>query len=120
MDKLFALLAFLASLAGCEGARDTLVHRVVDDGTDLLFSRAAVQDGVARLECVRSASGTCHYLLLPRVCATAPACRHDARRFVVAQGESRQVTGLTAFRLCVSGDGRDAPAAQCATTTAVR
>ncbi|AXK72792.1 hypothetical protein DWG18_11220 [Lysobacter sp. TY2-98] len=57
MDKLFALFAFLASLIGCDGGRDTVVHRIVGTGADVLFSRATVQDGVARFDCVRSASG---------------------------------------------------------------
>lgn len=120
MDKLFALLAFLASLVGCDGARDTIVHRVVSDGTDLLFSRASVQDGVTRLDCVRSASGRCHYLVLPRDCTSISACDGDARRFVVPQGDTRQVTGLTAFRLCVESDDRVAPPTQCAVTSAVQ
>ena len=119
MDKLFALLTFLASLLGCDGARDTIVHRVVSDGSDLLFSRASVQDGVARLDCVRSDSGRCHYLVLPRDCTSMAACGNDARHFVVAQGESRQVAGLTSFRLCVGSDDRAAPPTQCAVTSAM-
>lgn len=101
MDKLFALFAFLAALAGCDGGRDTLVHRIAGAGQDVLFSRASVQDGVARFECVRSASGTCHYTVLPPGCAPAAPCATGARRYDVVAGQARQVAGLHAFRLCV-------------------
>lgn len=100
MDKLFALFAFLASLAGCNGGRDAVVHRIASAGTDVLLSRASVQDGVARFECVRSASGTCHYLVLPRGCSGG-ACATEGRRYDVGVGSARQVTGLHAFRVCV-------------------
>ncbi|MGY4515075.1 hypothetical protein [Lysobacter sp. HA18] len=103
MDKLFALLAFVASLLGWNGGRDTVVHRIVGSGADALFSRASVQDGVARFDCVRSASGACHYLVLPSGCAAEQDCTTRVRRYDVAAGESRQVTGLHSFRLCVSG-----------------
>lgn len=108
MDKLFALFAFLASLIGCDGGRDTVVHRIVGSGADVLFSRATVQDGVARFDCVRSASGTCHYLVLPRGCDVGQACATDADRYDVAAGDSRQVTGLHSFRVCVSPSNGDA------------
>lgn len=107
MDKLFAILAFLASLAGCDPGRDTIVHRVVDDGRALLWSRATVEAGVARFECIRSASGECHYLVLPRHCARDARC--EGRRYDVAAGQARQVAGLNAFRLCVSGEATVAP-----------
>jgi hypothetical protein len=108
MDKFFALFAFLASLIGCDGGRDTVVHRIAGAGSDVLFSRATVQDGVARFDCVRSASGTCHYLVLPHGCMTGQPCASHADRYDVAAGDSRQVTGLHAFRLCVSTMSGDA------------
>lgn len=101
MDKLLALFAFLASLIGCDGAGDTVVHRIAGAGADVLLSRASVQDGVARFECVRSASGACHYLVLPQGCATSRDCATRVRRYDVPAGHARQVAGLHAFRLCV-------------------
>ncbi|GAB1596884.1 hypothetical protein [Lysobacter claricitrinus] len=109
MDKLLALFAFIASLAGWDGHRDTVVHRIVGAGADVMFSRATVQDGVARFDCVRSASGTCHYLVLPRGCPNEADCATRVRRYDVASGESRQVTGLHAFRLCVSASANGTP-----------
>lgn len=102
MDKLLALFAFLASLIGFDGGRDTVVHRVVGAGSEVLLSRASVQDGVARFDCVRSSSGTCHYLVLPRGCPVEDDCASRTRRYDIAAGGSRQVAGLHAFRLCVS------------------
>ncbi|TZF86692.1 hypothetical protein [Cognatilysobacter lacus] len=112
MDTLFAVFAFLASLAGFHSGRDTVVHRVVTNGVYLLASRATVEAGVARFECMRSASGRCHYLVLPHDCSDSKAC--TGRRYDVAVGDVRQVAGLHAFRLCVSGDA-SAPA-QCASS----
>lgn len=104
MDKLLALLAFLASLAGCDGGRDTVVHRVAGPAGDVLLSRATVQAGSARFDCVESASGACHYLVLPHGCVVAETCTARSQRFDVAAGQTRQVTGLRAFRVCVSQD----------------
>ena len=117
MDKLLALFAFLASLVGCDGGRDTVVNRIADAGTDVLLSRATVQDGVARFECVRSASGACHYILLPSRCAPESSCAACARRFDVAAGNARQVAGLHAFRLCV--DTAASGGGDCGGSTAV-
>ena len=111
MNKLIALCYFVLSLFGCDGGGNTIVHRTSVDGSDALYSRARVQAGVARFECLRSASGQCHYAVFPRVCVPAPPAgdEHDANclqgraeRFALATGESRQVTGLHGFRLCVS------------------
>ena len=96
----------------------TFVHRASVDGSDALYSRAHVQAGVARFECLRSGSGQCHYTVHPRSCAqravgSAPAdaagqgdgCPSEAtQRFAIARGESRQVTSLRDFSLCVSAD----------------
>lgn len=110
MDKLLALAAFLASLIGCDGGRDTVVHRIAGPAGDLLLSRASVQAGSARFDCVQSASGACHYLVLPPGCVVARTCADRSRRFEVAAGQSRQLIGLHAFRVCVAGDARLASA----------
>lgn len=107
MDKLTALLLFVLSLLGFDFGGSTLVHRTRADGGDTLHSRATVQAGVARFECLRSASGRCHYLVWPRDCmpgSTACASR-PVERFALRDGESREITGLQDFRLCVAVDG---------------
>lgn len=115
MDKLIALCCFVLSLFGCDVGGSTFVHRTSANGSDVLYSKAHVQAGVARFECVRSASGQCHYAVYPRDCAQPAAtgagpqasrCGAEAKqRFAIAAGESRQFAGLRDFRLCVSPDG---------------
>jgi hypothetical protein len=116
MDRLTALLYFVLSLLGFEFGGSTHVHRLHADGGDTLHSRATVQAGVTRFECLRSASGRCHYLVLPRDCMPgATGCAsHPVGRFALDDGESRQIAGLQHFHLCVAideaGGDCDAPA----------
>ncbi len=118
MNKLIALCYFVFSLFGCDVGGTTFVHRTSVDGTDALYSKAHVQAGVARFECLRSESGQCYYTVYPQGCAPAVAGTDVAaagqagacpaepvRRFIVASGDSRQITGLRDFSLCVSADG---------------
>ncbi|HUH89045.1 MAG TPA: hypothetical protein VLZ76_00075, partial [Lysobacter sp.] len=88
------------------------VTRTTVDGTDTLYSQTTTRAGVARFDCLRSASGTCHYTVIPRNCPPALVALNRQRghcgpkaieRFTIAKGESRQITGLQDFRLCVSG-----------------
>jgi len=109
--KFQALLYFLLSLFGCDVGRSTFVDRIVHDGATALDSRTVVEAGVARFECLSSASGQCYYTLFPRECATAHAKGEDAgclakpiQRFAVADGDTRQIAGLRDFRLCVSDE----------------
>jgi len=111
--KLTALLYFVLSLFGVETGGSTFVNRTVVDGADVLYSKASTQAGVAHFECLRSASGRCYYTLFPSDCASTPTtgCRSEpVERFAIANGTSRQLTGLAAFHLCVSsGDEPLAP-----------
>lgn len=113
--KLLALFYFALSLFGCDIGRSTFVDRISADGVDSLYSKATVEAGFARFECLRSASGQCYYTLFPRECAKTPDAngQHDTRclsrpveRFAVANGESRLFPGLRNFRVCVSADGK--------------
>lgn len=115
--KFLALIYFVLSLFGCDIGNSSYVTRTTVDGTDTLYSQTTTRAGVARFECLRSASGACHYTVFPRDCAptSGPAearsgsCASEPiERFAVARGESRQITGLTGFDLCVSA--KDAPA----------
>ena len=106
--KLTALFYFVLSLFGCDVDSSSFVHRSSVDGSDVLYSKAAVHSGVARFECLRSASGECHYTAFPRDCDSATdgaaeaTCKHrPIERFAVAQGDIREVAGLVDFRLCV-------------------
>jgi hypothetical protein len=116
MNPLLAILYFVLSLVGLDAGTSTFVDRSSRDGATTLESHAQVTSGIARFECVRSASGQCHYTVFPRGCATArrplawPATRcpgNAVERFAVASGASREVAGLTGFHLCVSS--RDEP-----------
>ena len=107
--KFQALLYFLLSLFGCDVGRSTFVDRIVHDGATALDSRAVVEAGVARFECLRSESGQCYYTLFPRECPASQAKADECatkpiRRFAVADGDTRQIAGLRDFRLCVSDE----------------
>lgn len=118
--KLSALFFYVLSLFGCDVGRDTFVDRISIDGAQSLYSKATVEAGVARFECLRSVSGQCHYTVFPRECDAATPSAKDKvdctsrpiEQFAVANGDSRQIAGLRDFRLCVS-DGRAAPAPGC-------
>ena len=102
MPKLVALLQFMLALVGCSLGGTSYTSRI-DAGDASLYSKARVQDGVARFDCVDSSSGQCHYTLYPDACAGDADCRlAPLRRFSVARGESLQVAGLVDFRPCVS------------------
>ncbi|QSX77076.1 hypothetical protein [Agrilutibacter solisilvae] len=116
MRNLFATLYFLLSLIGCDGGATTFATRATVDGEDIVYGKARVQSGIVHFECVRSASGQCHYTVFPRECTSVdpspasrpPACAPlPAERFALPAGTSRDVVGMTAaFELCVSHDAR--------------
>jgi len=107
VNKFIALCSFVLSLLGVDLGASTQVHRAVADGIDTLYSRTTVEAGVARFECLRSASGQCHYAVLASGCGdAAPAAAEQCStvpvdRFAVATGHSRQIPGLRRFDLCV-------------------
>lgn len=108
MSKLIALLQFLLALSGIHLGGTDFSDRVSVDGIDTLYSKAHVEDGVARFACLGSASGECHYTLFRKDCPSTPKANVDGhcaprplKRFAVASGDSEQMTGLPEFRLCV-------------------
>lgn len=112
MNRFLALVYFLLALVGFDVGSSQIEHRESSDGVDVLLSRTHVEAGVTRFGCVHSASGRCHYLVLPRDCDPAPsggttdACSGDAiARFTLAQGDSHQVSGLQRFQVCVGQHG---------------
>jgi hypothetical protein len=104
MSKLIALLHFLLAMSGCSLDGTTWTHHL-QSGQASLDSKARVQDGVARFECLGSSSGACHYTLYPDACNGLADCHlAPLRQFTVARGDSRQVAGLRDFRPCVGID----------------
>ena len=102
MSKFIALLHFLLALSGCSVGGTTHTNRI-DSNREQLLSKAHVQDGVARFNCVESSSGSCHYTLYPDACAGKADCQlAPLQRFTVGRGESRQIAGLVEFRPCVA------------------
>lgn len=118
MNKFIALCYFLLSLYGCDVGQSTSVHRIREDGRDTLHSQATTRAGVTRFECVRSASGQCHYAVFPHSCTSTPGipvqrcASAPVRQFAIANGGARQVAGLSGFDLCVS-DRRPAAGTDC-------
>ena len=105
MSKFIALLQFLLALSGCSIGGTTYTNRIDSDQVRLT-SKAHVQDGVARFNCVDSSSGSCHYTLYPDACAGKADCQlAPLQRFTVAHGESHQIAGLVDFRPCVATTG---------------
>jgi hypothetical protein len=111
MNTILAILYFVLSLVGLDAGTSTFVERSSRDGATILESHARVRAGITRFECVRSASGHCHFTIFPRECIAArlppawPAFRCPGvavERFALASGASHEVAGLTGFHLCVS------------------
>lgn len=123
MNKLIALCYFVLSLYGCDIGGSTLIHLTQADGATALHSRVVERPGVARLECVQSATGQCHYTLFPRRCLEHDADCQTApvRHFVVADGGSLQVLNLQRVDVCVSTEpGISAPDCQAPRSVSVR
>jgi hypothetical protein len=100
------LSPLLVILSACNSGT-SYSNRIGADGHDVLYSKAQAKDGVARFECKASDSGVCHYTLYPDACGGKADCGlAPLQRFSVARGESRKVTGLRDFRVCVGIDER--------------
>lgn len=114
MNKLIALCYFVLSLYGCDVGSSTSVYRAQANGSDVLYSKVVTQAGIARFDCVRSASGQCHYRVFSRECASSsggPGQTSPARcvtkpieSFAIANGDSRMIPGLQTFSVCVSAE----------------
>lgn len=122
MRNLTAAIYFVLSLFGCDGGGRTIVTQSSVDGADALYSRTQVRTDIARFECIRSASGHCHYTVFPRECVAAePGTKQEAKqkqpeqdkatacakaeRFALPVGASREVVGMAPqFDLCVRSD----------------
>lgn len=114
MRNLFAAVYFLLALFGCEGGGTTTITQSAVDGDVVIDARTHVKAGVARFECLASASGECHYTLLLARCSRADAACGDTPigRFAMKTGESREIVGLPEFSACVSQDPSEAGCAR--------
>ena len=114
MRNLIAAVYFVLALFGCNGGGTVMDTRSVVDGIDALHSRIRIKAGIARFECIASASGECHYTLFPRDCASASGdcSKRPPERLTIAAGATREVVGLPAFDACVAQDDT-APARDC-------
>lgn len=115
-------ISVLLSLAGChEKPSVTSEVRSSRNGVTTLHSKATLKDGTARFQCLRSHSGSCHYLVFVGGCqdvatGESPAADCDVKpvdSFSLALGDEKQLPGLSRdFRHCV--DAMTMPAApQC-------
>ncbi len=112
MQLLISFLTFLLTLSGWQpqpGITTLSVSSV--DGVQVNSTKAVVNGGNARFECLRSASGRCHYVVFAGSCgqvaserargAAACATTH-VQQFVLKSGESRQLRGLPGtVRFCM-------------------
>ena len=109
LDKPIAIALFALSLYGCGPDARTHMDRVWRGDADIVHSAATAHAGRMRLECVRSASGACHYIARPPGCAPSGALREVQRcaslhAFNVVERGTRDVVDLQRFDVRV-GDG---------------
>ena len=104
MRNLIAAIYFVLALFGCDGGGTTVVTRASIDGVDVIHSATQVKAGIARFQCIASASGQCHYAVLPEECAKGTPCMTPPDRFTIASGDTREVIGLPKFHTCVAQD----------------
>ena len=112
MHFLTILLSCLLALFGVDKRPSTTsITRVVENGTELLFSKTTQVEGQTVFECFSSASGGCHYRIWEENCPADArdasgdqACRrHELDRFELAVGRRHHVQGLPrGFRHCVT------------------
>lgn len=110
MRIITSLMSCLMALAGCdEKPSVTTITRVSDGGTDVVFSKTTLEDGVAMFQCFKSDSGRCHYLIYAERCPPAAtggqaACdRTTLDQFALSEGQRREIRGLPGnFRHCVA------------------
>lgn len=115
LDKPIAIALFALSLYGCGPDARTRIDRARRGDADIVHSAATVHAGRTRFECLRSASGACHYTVRRPGCASSTALRVLPRcaplhASTVAERAARDVDGLQRFDVCVGNDARAATA----------
>ena len=104
--RLTALLAFVASVLGCDHPHRSISQRVTANGVDLIDSQVDIVASRATFDCRASRSGSCHYTLFARICRGQSACHETPlEQLAVAAGTEQDVTGLPAtMQVCVRDD----------------
>lgn len=104
--RLVALLAFVASVLGCDHPHRTISQRTTANGVDLLDSEVAIAAGHTRFDCRASRTGICHYMVFTHACDAQDRCDDPPlRQLSVPAGAHRDVAGLpVAMQVCASAD----------------
>jgi hypothetical protein len=104
MRILVSLISFLFTLVGCnpQPGITTMTFSSVD-GVGINSTKSRISDGEARFECLKSATGNCHYLVFVDTCAATEAAAADAactprvlQRFTLAAGKVKELHDLPA------------------------
>ncbi len=111
MQLLISIFSFLLTLVGWNPQHGVTTLSVSSvDGVQVNSSKAVVNGGDARFECLRSASGRCHYVVFAGGCERKALDGVPAHtcvpavvdRFVLQAGESRQLHALPgSVRYCM-------------------
>ncbi|MFC5576510.1 hypothetical protein ACFPOA_00610 [Lysobacter niabensis] len=105
MRNLIAAIYFLLAMFGYDSVGTATVTHSIVDGVDVIHSKTRVMAGIARFECISSATGECHYTLFPSKCASGDRdCTTPIDRFTLPKGARREVVGLPKFDACVAQD----------------
>ncbi len=112
MRLLISLVSFLLTLVGChpqDGVTTLTLSSI--DGVKIDAAKSRIAEGRARFECLKSASGRCHYAVFLSDCAQSDAAvgacaTTPLRQFTLAEGQIRELSGLPAgVRHCLSHEG---------------
>lgn len=104
--RLVALLAFVASMLGCDHPHRSFIQRSSANGVDVLDSRVEIRVGQARFDCRAAQGGQCHYTVFARGCDGQDMCRQPPlKQLTVAAGAEKDIDGLpTTVQVCARTD----------------
>ena len=115
MRILVSLFSFLFTLAGCDPKPGvtTMTFSSVD-GVEINSTKSRISGGDARFECLKSATGSCHYLVYVETCAAAKISSADTacttrvlERFTLAAGKVKELYDLPiGVRHCVDHEAQ--------------
>ena len=102
MRILVSLLSFVFTLLGCNPqSGTTTVSFSSVNGVGINSTKSRIGDGSARFECLKSATGNCHYLVFVETCATAKASVDEVacttrvlEKFTLAAGSVKELHDL--------------------------
>ena len=104
--RLVALIAFVASMLGCDHPHRSFTQRSTANGVDVLDSHVDIFVGQARFDCRAAQGGRCHYTVFAKGCDGQDACRQPPlKQLAVAAGAEQEVGDLpTTVQVCVRAD----------------